>query len=561
MSKRKYWALLLLALIYGILAIVGCGGSGGQPPAETLASETRFAAMDTLEALQASLTTSTPAEVSTQLAAKMATMPEFSESGVTPDHCAYGRFTDGRIIIFANNRQPASEMASYPVSAPRGRLGGASLIPGKFRLIDTMGTLFQHPAVAMHPTLVAAGMEPAGPIQKGTVEEFKALKDDGFVYLDAHGMNVTLKSGDEVTAIWTATKVTKELDQTYQSMLSAEELVYVVGANDSGKPAEKHYGMTPSFISKYISFGKNSVVFFNACHSGNPDVAKACTSAGAGVYMGWDDSTEDLSAIYAAYYLLDRTLGLYNLEPKPANPGEKQSLDIKELIADMATSKCPQTREVYSTSRATNAKLKFVPGNETLGAIKPIIRDATMDATTGVITIEGQFGETKDTVLQNVTTSSAGVPLTVLTWSSTTITAQGSKGTDSVSVKVGARSSKPQPLGGTFVLSGNQPVGGAAFGPFEVRSKLVVQVNGVEIYADPDGAIRGNRGPLTFTAKKGDMLKILVFTSEIYGGTGEIFLTGPNGTTYRLVAKTLDYIADKTTGQAFQREWDLRYYF
>lgn len=561
MSNLRIWTLSLVGVLFCALAAVGCGGSSTQPAATTAAPDVRYAAMSTLETLQASLSAETPAEVSAQLAAKMASMPEFTESGVTPDHCAYGRFTDGRLIIFVNNRQPAPEVATYPAVVPSGRLGGSSLTPGQFRLIDTMGNIFQHPVNTMYPTLVAAGMQPAGPIQKGTVDEFLTMKGDGFIYLDAHGMSIDLKSGERVTAIWTGTQATKELDEKYKAMLDAEELVYCVGIYDSGQPQRKHYGMTPAFFKKYVSFAPNSVVFFNACHSANEDMAAACKSAGAGIYMGWDNSTEDLSAIYAAYFLLDRTLGLYKLEPQVENPAEKQALDMRELISAMATSKCPQTNEMYDISRATKAKLRFVLGNETLGGVVPVIADAEVDSTTGIINIVGVFDTTPGSVLANVTETSAGAPLPILSWSNSSISVQGNKSVDSVVVKVGGRSSKPRLLTGTFVLSGNQPVSGEPAGPIEVRSKLVVQLNGETVYSDPDGAVRGNRGPITFKAKKGDSLKIQVFSDEIYGGLGDVYITGPNGKTYRIVARTVDYITDKATRTAFTRSWDLRYYF
>ena len=40
-------------------------------------------------------------------------------------------------------------------------------------------------------------------------------------------------------------------------------------SRDSATTYSTHYAITPEFVDKYMSFGKNSVVFINACNAGS----------------------------------------------------------------------------------------------------------------------------------------------------------------------------------------------------------------------------------------------------------------------------------------------------
>jgi hypothetical protein len=506
-----------------IVAAGGCGGGSLRNANKPVAPDRRMAVLEAVRVKFGSLTGTDTAAQNQEMASFMRAMPEFEASGVSDDGCAWARFTDGRLLIVANNRRP-EPVRSFPVAELTTRASG---LPEQtlVHLYDTMGTSFTHPAVAFRGTLIGHGYQIAGDaIKNGTVEEMKAVGGTGVFYMDAHGGSAQTRNFSWLFAIWTGTRVSSSLETAYADDLDNNRLAYMVALGDGAN--ETHYAATGFFVNQYMRFGPNSLVFINACSSYDPSFRQACLAAGAGVYLGWTQPVADNSAYGAAVFMFDRLLGNNSVAPTD-NPA-KPPMTWNELLSAMSATTYAVTGTPFDTSvGSTTAFLRAAAGQGDLGPITPSIRELDVDTTAMTATLKGHFGSVTGTVDENGSIGVPGAPLKVLSWTATQIVCEIGDTTKSVIVRAGGRPSNIGRLPGTnYILSG------ATGGPFGVDDNLRVWVGNQLIYEDVRGAYAGNRGPFTFRATKGDNLRIEV--QDWYGqyaGYESIYITTPAGDT------------------------------
>jgi hypothetical protein len=106
--------------------------------------------------------------------------------------------------------------------------------------------------------------------------------------------------------------------------------------NFFGSNREVHYAITAEFVRQYMSFGTNSLVFFNACQSDaitSADFKAACIAKHAGVYLGWTNNIDGQESFKAARFFFDRLLGA-NQQP-PAESPPQRPFEITYVLEDM----------------------------------------------------------------------------------------------------------------------------------------------------------------------------------------------------------------------------------
>lgn len=526
-ARRAFCAFLF------VLLLCGCGGhregSGG---GKAVSPERRLAVIAAVNATFAAMPGGDPVTENAQLAAFMTTQPEFEATGVSADLCAWGRFTDGRVLIVANNRRRTGVARR---AAPSGSRGTGLPEPKSLRLFDAMGTYFTHPAAGFQTALAAHGYDLAGgAIQKGTVEEMKGLGGDGIFYMDAHGGTGTARSNRSIFGIWTGTQVSPSNETDYNDDLRSNKLVYMSAATDeapdttSGKTIETHYAVTPQFVSAYMRFGKDSLVIVNACSSDNANFKAACLNAGAGAYAGWTQPVEDGNAFAAATFIFDRMLGTNGLFPEydPAKP----PFDLAELRAAMAA-ETSNTGSHYDTSpgfgNVPAAKFIITAGGGDLGVIVPSVHEATVDLTKDEMTLTGVFGPDQGTVDVDGTLLSVGTPVQIKSWTATKIVTSTVPDALKVIVRANGRTGNAFPLHAVRIDPAEVTIGSDASTTFTA----IVTGGGSIVY---EWATTGDHGHL----------------EDAHGHSGKAFTSTDSSVTYKSDANAPPDSADDVTVKA-----------
>lgn len=537
-----------------VLVLSACGGSSSDETHVDLLTPTqRIAAITEIENFISTLPGTDQAADRIAVQSFLQSHPAFSAVGLSDDNTVWANFIDGRIYMFVNNRIPAPTTSpSQPLVTSRAY---GDQIPGaKVAAFDTMGTLFVHPMVPLKSIYEARGFQfTSGQIQSGTIEQFKAISDQGFVYVDSHGGLAKNSSNQNVRALWTSTEVSPENETLYANDLRSNRLVYMTATRNSQTDVSTRYAMTGAFFRSYVKFAPNSAVLFNACTLGDPSFAADIIASGAGVYFGWSKDVEDRSANELLRFLTDRILGIYSLEPIPSD-ASKGALKFSEIPNEISSNFSPITNRTYDTSLGTNAKLLTYVGNGQIGSFVPIITRANVNGATNSITITGTFGSTPGTVLANrPANGSGGTPLTIQSWSQTSIRVNAGTNTDTVTVELNNRFSKPYDVGAQ-----DWRLSGPLNGDFTVRKVLTIKLNDTVLFQDPPAPFLDTRSPITFRARPSDTLRITITTEENLGGSSDVFITNPQGQTFRILANALDLSPNPTTGIVRNQSWLLQ---
>src|SRR5262249_42047257 len=106
---------------------------------------------------------------------------------------------------------------------------------------------------------------------------------------------------------------------------------------------DTRYGITAKFVEAYMSFAKNSVLFFNVCFSAKTDIPQgagafifACQKKGAGVYLGWTALLNANPAFTSVRYFVDRMVGeLDGTSPYQPESPLQRPFPYDDILADM----------------------------------------------------------------------------------------------------------------------------------------------------------------------------------------------------------------------------------
>ncbi len=459
--RRGLWAAVALLVL-----LSGCGdGAGIAPPGGSVSTEERMAAIAAGEKKAEELSQQglARAAFNQEMAKWLASRPEFEASGVDEDTSSvWARFRDGRLYIVANNRDPSTVTQQARQSAQLQRPGGAQAkstaeipVDRRVRLLHSFGPGFdqvQKPIEDLAQWFKDAGYTVA-PTTAGDarVSQLKAVSGDGFFYFNTHGGKGKTRAGHDVFAMQSSTLKSDEMDNLpeFKDDLDHGRLVYMTAKN-GGKILgglvddwDTRYAITYLFVEKYMSFGKNSVLFFNVCFGANPhaDISSfvfAAHKKGAAFYLSWTKSVTADPAFTAVRYFVDRMLGRNNFRPE--NP-KQRPFDLNAVLTDMKA-------RGFTVDASTGAELLAKPAvHGTNSLLAPTIYALEADEDDKV-RIHGDFGTDPGADMREVTVG--GTAVTVNSWAPDQIevavprTGAGSSG--DVVVTVRGRKSNPRQL-------------------------------------------------------------------------------------------------------------------
>lgn len=446
-SCFRFVAGFALAALFG----AGCGdgaaapdppGPGGRLPPGELTDARRGAALAAVETRLAELDGADlpDAAVNDSLRRWLLARAEFEAAGVDESSSVWARFTDGRLLIIANNREPgppagaearADARSALPAVQPAAAgAGNAQLpVPIRARLLHSFGAGFeqvQEPVRDLAGWLAAAGYDVVqGGEGDARVDVLRQVSGDGFFYFNTHGGKGRTRQGQDVFAVQTSSLVTPSTDNLadFRDDLDSGRLVYMTAKN-GGKILgglvddwDTRYAITHLFVDRYMSFGENSVVFFNVCFGANEhaDVSSfvfAAHKKGAGLYVGWSRSVSSTAAFTAVRYFVDRLLGANRYRPEDPH---QRPFDAAAVLEEMG-------REGLTTDASTGAQLVARPA---VAGSASLLRPSIYALEPGAdgadeVTIHGLFGSDPGEAGRAVTV--AGVPVAVQEWTPERIT-------------------------------------------------------------------------------------------------------------------------------------------
>jgi hypothetical protein len=431
-------ALPLLLCAVATTALVACDRPIVEPtPPGPLTPDSRMAAISAVEDRYSELLRQglAPAAIAEALAASLRQRPEFAAVGLDETLNVWAEFTDGRLLIVSNNviptdDEPAPALAARPPEAEsQARAWSASTslpTPATARILHTFGG---EPAVQntvnqlrawFGDASVGYTVRPAPPGDSAGVESLRTVSGDGFLYLNAHGGRAVTRAGDSIYSIQSATRVTPALDSLYGKDLDSARLAYHTEKNGLPNGAtDTRYGITQHFVTRYMGFGANSVVFLNVCWSTNAAaepraLVAALHAKGARAVLGWSRNVRASHGLTAARYFADRVLGANRFKPESV---PQRPFDVEQVLQDMGNKR-------LATDDSTGAQLllrRNPAGGPDAAILRPSIArlafDSTLTTNYGSLVVHGSFGP--DPRPEGSVVMVGGgreVPLMVLAW-------------------------------------------------------------------------------------------------------------------------------------------------
>lgn len=402
-----------LALGLAALTVLACGGGGtgvsdGGGGGTEIPIEERTAVIESVEQKGMELAAGglSVDEQNAQLADFMTDQKQFAEVKVTPEQNVFGRFSDGRLYIYVNNRFP--DFATG-VSAPtvvrdnRQTMANPLVTTSKqARLFHSFGLGFnqqQHPIDTMGGYLKDAGYTLNNPAEgDARLATLRGVSGDGFFYLNSHGFGLELSDTEKTYGVGSSTLRTDDNERLAEIKddLNNKRILYATAPNGEswsllGKTIPKvdtRYAITHRFVEKYMSFGQNAVVFINACWSGFTGVDQgaqafmfACFKKGAGTYLGWTNKVATPISEQAPLYFVDRLCGANDTDPEDP---KQRPFFVDEIVANMKS-------KGLANSGAAELIVKNRVANTTIG-VRPTIESLMMLEQTSQLAIFGQFG-------------------------------------------------------------------------------------------------------------------------------------------------------------------------
>ncbi len=395
----------------------GGGGGGGGGGAVTHIDSLRVEAMQDFAA-QLDLWDGMSADsIAVRAAGYLSQQPLIKSSGITPgETTVWAVFTDGVSLIFPNNRNqsaatdtliddvaaqaPSRVAPPRRVAIPAGRqMMKAMRIPSKglelpaqptFRAVNAIGSCFVNPLGVLKMLLRKGHYVNAGDLE-GSVDDMKKVRGNGIFYLDTHGGVGKNDDGIPVYGLWTTTTHEWNTLESYNKMLHNGDLVIMTerGRDEQGKCRNVcHYGITAGFVAENMSFGKNSLVFIDACSSASAaafDMQQAFKNNGASLYLGWTTQVDDRFAYKAMKYLFDRLLGTNEISPEDP---KQRAFNIDQVLNDMKVHR-QLTDDPYKNAVLTPTRM-----NGDFGLLSPTIQFLSVDETPDRrrLIIAGLFG-------------------------------------------------------------------------------------------------------------------------------------------------------------------------
>ncbi len=359
----------------------GCGGAGGGEA--WIPDDLRLASLQAVQDAFDARIGEDPDADNAALLAFIQTLPEFEASGLSEDGCVWARYTDGQLLIIANNRQAPEDP---PPTVPSIDMGRAPSELPRFKditFLNAMGSMFLDPTPNLQP-LVSNGYQIVS--TDVTVEGLKTnvYGNDGVFYIDTHGGTGEYRTNDEY-ALATGTVATPTSLDVYKTDLRKRKLTYFIAEIDelNGVPiSEKRLAITQAFVREYMFFRGNCLVYVDACNSDNASLKQAFLDRGASVYVGWTNYVNDQFAFNANAHVFKR-LASTGTDVPATYPTIKSDMALESPRLDLDPWK---GAELIFTANLTAGAGDF-------GLLAPKITTVTPDRTANTLLLVGVFGQ------------------------------------------------------------------------------------------------------------------------------------------------------------------------
>ncbi|MCX6142043.1 MAG: hypothetical protein NTZ35_02365 [Ignavibacteriales bacterium] len=348
MKVSRYY--VRIALLASVL-LIGCAKKNESNPVDAggtqipsgplleISNAQRTAVFNSLKSMADSLQQVNPSAMNSALLNYFSLRPEFQASGAGPDGTVYAVFGDGRVLICGNNLadNPSGGSPSQSIrqmSQPQGLMKASSNLPG-FRsvlLMNALGSRFDYADGTTGVTkmtqdvvqMFKAGGYKDVTLADATLEALKTVRGPGIFYFSTHGgTGYLIDKKTQVYSLMSATvrDSTKDVG-IYKTDFDEKRITYMLFPNSKTADGRQlyfvAYGITPAFVTKYMSFPTNSLVYVTACSSNKAEMRAAFGQAGASVYGGWTNPAVGFQAFDAARFFFDRCLGTNLVAPIPA---------------------------------------------------------------------------------------------------------------------------------------------------------------------------------------------------------------------------------------------------
>jgi hypothetical protein len=504
-----------VARLVAAMVVAACGGGGGGSAGNsgvgsgtnTITLQQRQAVLSAV-ADQATQIAQQGGDFASAIVAYLQSRPELTSVALTPDGGAAAQFVDGELLFVVNNRQLVKTAAAARPAARAHPLSATVLMPGATRkavLTEGFGggcdSDSEQLTIELDNWLSTAGysVAVAGSVNAAFMRT-NIQQLDVFVHTGHGEIN---NAGLVSLSLAFPPPTTRSADD--DGDFSNQRLVDVVGAtclNDDGTayagPGTRfgaYWGMTPAFISTYMSFNPGSLVVINTCIGAHPlAVVQGFPAAfvNHASYLAWTGNTDD-SGNNQIRYAFDRMLG-----EVPGGGGRsvaqeappQRAFDVNAVLQDMTA----QGLIPLPSSGGVTNLVNLGPGDSILA---PSIRHVATDEFSGLLEIDGLLD-----VNQQGTVSVNGQDCPVQMWASNHATctlAQSGPGSDgAVVVTVNGVKSNAVALSSwtgafTYTVVGEQSIAANATMNVHWRSDLHTWRNAPHTppvrYATPTGAV------------------------------------------------------------------------
>ncbi len=399
-----------------------------------------------------------------QLARFLAEQPEFEISGYSAGG-VWGRFTDGRLIVFdanVENIEAIPAPAQKPSNATIAPDAGKTAKPAAYSWTDIpqskkIGLYRSHAEASGWLSNIKLFVEQpkdengnriysyqveGGESDNASVEAMMNLPSDLTVFaLHSHGSDMAVnRLLDRVYSVYTTTPCTVANEFRYSFLLNSEQLVYYHPIkNESSSWADiisytdqlYHYAFTASFVENYWAklhrFEETKTfVYFNTCSAMSPQgrpIVDAVFRAGASLFAGWTYRSLNQIGPATASYIFDRLLGS-NMHPDTMNdPHRPFSWDtLHDEMISLGYGKIYDDK--YGEDKQGDARFSWLimepARNSPFKQLAPSIKNMEVNEKIGTdeqaeLTIYGTFGSTQGEVFIKKEDFAAS-PLSIKEW-------------------------------------------------------------------------------------------------------------------------------------------------
>ena len=406
--------------------------------------------------------------------------PEFEDAGSDMPGSVWARYRNGEIFVFVNDDMVEAEdvavsksalrNASHSLSSTTQTPASAQTAPihrsaanaiqlpanSKVMLFDNIGTLGAIPAPAnfANPFIRANVDASINQIQNetrpqkynvtfqdGTPANLKSVTNADVLYIYCHGGLGVDRSKKPIFVINTSLPVVSGITisdlQNYNALgadLQAGDVgsMMVIERVVNGQSAlvpKTYYYITPSFVTRNMSFNPNSLVVINGC-AANADIGAAFRTAftgkGASAFGSWDGEANGLDALETGEELITGLLGTSTQRPfawpailtalqKSKRKAKPYPISLSyDAVNKPMTHTPPDPALPNGKTKGGYTQFSIKPTGDLFGLLDPTLAYISVSEANSQLTLIGVFGDDPGASDRSVTVQ--GTSLNVTSW-------------------------------------------------------------------------------------------------------------------------------------------------